>query len=113
MSVVARPLERQCHHRFLIVGIGFFPDERVDETLGSFHLPKHATQVERFSLRRLHRDSVAPSLAHVELDLRRREPRRPPPFRELVGFDARCEHTLTRGGERPFEVQLRGHQAPL
>jgi hypothetical protein len=104
-GVFACPLEGQCDHCLLIVGIGLLPDERVDETTGGFHLLKRTGEVERFSLRRLHRDPIASSFACVELDLRRGESGGTPPLRERPGFDAGREHTLARCAEGPLQVQ--------
>jgi hypothetical protein len=104
MSFIAGLLKRQRDHRLMIVWIGFLPEERVDKTPRGFHLGEGTAEVERFPFRRLHRDSVAPSGANVELDLRRGESSGAPPLRELLGFYAGLEHTLARRGEVPLEM---------
>ena len=86
--------ERERHHRLLVVGIRLFPFERVHEAPRRIDLGKLAAEVERLSLRRLHRDAVPPSVANVEVDAGSGEASRTPPLSELLRLDARCEHAL-------------------
>src|SRR4051794_10827681 len=81
------------------------PVEGVDQPERSLHTAELAAQVEERSGGWLHGDAVAPAVADIELDLRRREAGGSPPLGEPMGLDEGGEHALRRLLERPLEVQ--------
>jgi len=104
-GVLACRFEPQRDHGLLVVWVGLLPHERVDETARRFDLAKLTAEVERISLRRLHRDSVAASFPDVELQARGGETVGTPPLCELLSFDAGLEHTLGRRGKGLLQMQ--------
>ena len=97
--------ERQCHERLLVVRIRLFPLERVHEAAGRIDHRISPAEMECLSLRRLHRDAVAPAVANIEIEGGSGEPCGTPPLGELTRLDARREHPLSRRLQNRLQTQ--------
>jgi hypothetical protein len=102
-----RWLKRQKDYGLLVVGIGFFIDEREDEAAWSLDSTEGAADVEDISIWRLHDDSVIPTLHRIELKARNGESGGTPPTPDLLSVNERRKDTLRGHDEDLLQVESR------
>src|SRR6476646_11907543 len=102
-----RRLKRQGDQSLLVVGIGFFIDEREDEAAWSLDSTEGAADVEDVSIWRLHDDSVLPSLHRIELKTRNGESGGAPPTPDLLSVNERSKDTLQGHDEDLLQMKSR------
>jgi hypothetical protein len=87
-------LKRQGDQRLLVVGVGLFIVERVDETVWWLDGTEGPADVEDIPIWRLHGDPVVGPLHRVELQALNGESGGAPPAPELLCIDERGEDPL-------------------
>src|SRR4029077_19490775 len=100
-------VKRQIDQRLLVVGIGFFIDEREDEAAWSLDSAEGAADVEDIPLWRLHGDPVIGPLHRIELEALNGKSGGAPPAPELLCIDERGEDPLLGHDEDLLQMELR------